>query len=112
MEEIVKKNFNSPDETAAPAEKLKVDTVTFGDKKFQKITAEPGWKWSEHVKPVAGTENCEKHHLLYMISGKLVSCMTDGKEEEFEAGEVGEIPPGHDGWTVGNEPAIWLEIPQ
>jgi hypothetical protein len=110
MEDIGKKNFNSPDETATPAEKLKVDTVTFGDKKFQRITAEPGWKWSEHVKPVAGTDSCEKHHLVYIISGTLATRMKDGKEEEFSAGEMGVIPPGHDGWTVGDDPVVWLEI--
>jgi hypothetical protein len=43
IEEIRRKNFNSPDETATPAEKLKVATVILGDKKFQKFTAEPGW---------------------------------------------------------------------
>ncbi|SRR6266404_1719336 len=111
MGDIGKKNFNSPDETANPGEKLKVEVVIFGDIKIQKITAEPGWKWSEHLRPVVQTESCEKHHLIYMVSGKLASRMHDGKEEEFAAGEVGEIPPGHDGWTVGNEPAVWLEIP-
>ena len=111
MLDIGKKNFNFPDEATNPGEKLKVEVVTVGDIKIQKVTAEPGWKWSKHLKPVVKTENCKKHHLLYMISGKLASRMNDGKKEEFGPGEVGIIPPGHDGWTVGDKPAIWLEIP-
>ena len=111
MEEIAKKNFNSPDETATPAEKMKVDIVTFGEKKFMRITAEPGWKWTEHLGPVVGTDFCNMHHLIYILSGTLVGKMKDGKELEFTAGEIGVIPPGHDGWTVGEEPVVWLEIP-
>ena len=111
MADIGKKSFNSPDETTNPGGKLKVEVVTAGDIKIQKVTAEPGWKWSEHLKSVAGTESCEKHHLLYVISGRLGARMNDGKEEEFGLGEIGVVPPGHDGFTVGNEPAVWLEIP-
>ena len=107
---IEKKNFNSPDETMQP-EKVKVEVVTAGGLKLQRITAEPGWQWSKHLKSAAGTETCEKHHLLYVISGRLHARMNDGKEEEFGSGDIGVVPPGHDGWTVGNEPAVWLEIP-
>ena len=56
------------------------------------------------MKPVVGGESCQKHHLIYVLSGKLRSKMIDGKEEEFGPGDVGVIPPGHDGWNAGNEP--------
>ena len=108
---LEKKNFNSPDETKKPAEKMKVEVVTVGGLAFQRVTAEPGWQWSKHLKPVVKTESCEKHHLIYVISGKVHTRMNDGKEEEFGPGDVGVVPPGHDGWTAGNEPAVWLEIP-
>jgi len=111
MADIVKKSFSSPDEVQNPGEKLKVEIVTVDGLKFQKVTAEPGWKWSSHLKTVAGTESCEKHHILYVISGKLAARMNDGKEEAFGPGEVGVVPPGHDGWNAGNEPVVWLEIP-
>jgi mannose-6-phosphate isomerase-like protein (cupin superfamily) len=111
MTSIVKKSFNSPDGITNPGEKLKVELVTVGDIKIQKVTAEPGWKWSKHLKPVVKTETCEKHHLVYVISGKLASRMNDGKEEEFGPGEIGVVPPGHDGWNAGVEPVVWLEIP-
>ena len=111
MADIQKKSFNSPDETTKLGEKLKVELVTVGDIKIQKVTAEPGWTWSKHLKSVVKTESCEKHHLVYVISGTLGARMNDGKEEEFGPGELGVVPPGHDGFTVGNEPAVWLEIP-
>ena len=63
------------------------------------------------LKPVVGGESCPKHHLVYVLSGKLHVRMDDGKEEEFGPGEVGVIPPGHDGWNAGDEPVVWLEIP-
>lgn len=110
MSSIIKKGFNSPDETLNPGEKQKVEVVTVGDLKIQKVTAEPGWQWSKHIKPVVKTESCEKNHTIYVISGKLGSRLDDGTEEEFGAGDIGNIPSGHDGWTVGDEPAVWLEI--
>lgn len=112
MAKIEKKNFNAPDETNSPGEKLKVEIIVAGNIKIPKVTAEPGWRWSEHLKPVVKTETCEKDHLVFMISGVLGSKMKDGEvEEQFGPGEIGIIPPGHDGWTVGNEPAVWPEIP-
>ena len=110
MATIVKKSLNQPEETKTP-EKLKVEIVTIDGIKIQRITAEPGWQWSKHLKPVDGGESCQKHHLLYVLSGKLHTKMNDGKEEEFGPGEVGVIPPGHDGWNAGDEPVVWLEIP-
>jgi uncharacterized cupin superfamily protein len=56
------------------------------------------------------TTAIKKSHLLYLISGRLHVKTDDGKEEEFTPGDIGMIAPGHDGWAVGNEPAIWLEI--
>lgn len=110
MANIEKKSLNRPDVTQTP-EKQRVEIVTIDGIKIQRITAEPGWRWSIHVKPVVGGESCQKHHLIYVLSGKLRSKMIDGKEEEFGPGDVGVIPPGHDGWNAGNEPVVWLEIP-
>lgn len=111
MVSIQKKSFHSPDETMNPGQNLKVEVVAVGDIKIQKVTATPGWTWSKHLKPVVKTESCEKHHIIYVISGRLGARMNDGKAAEFGPGEIGVVPPGHDGWTVGDEPAVWLEIP-
>jgi hypothetical protein len=109
MATIVKKSLNKAEEIQT-LEKFKVESVTIEGKKFRRITAEPGWQWSKHLKPVVGGDSCQKYHLFYMLSGKMHAKMNDGKEEEFSSGEVGLITPGHDGWIVGNEPAVWLEI--
>jgi quercetin dioxygenase-like cupin family protein len=109
MANIEKKNPNQPEQTLK-YEKVKVEVVTAGGLTFERNTAEPGWQWSKHIKPIAKTESCQKSHLFYMISGRLRVRMDDGKEEEFNPGDVGMVPPGHDGWTVGDKPAVWLEI--
>ncbi len=111
MATIEKKSLDRPDDTAKPGEKAHVDIVTVGGLTLQRVTVEPGWKWSEHLKPVVKTETCQKHHLIYVISGRLHARMSDGKEEEFSPGDIGVIPPEHDGWAVGSEPAVWLELP-
>lgn len=111
MASIVKKSLNQPEEIQTP-EKLKSEIVTVDGFKIQRITAEPGWRWTEHLKPIFKTDTCQKHHILYIISGKLGSQITGEEEVEFTAGDVAVIPPGHDGWTVGDTPVVWLDLQQ
>jgi uncharacterized cupin superfamily protein len=110
MATIEKKSLNQPEKTQNIG-RVQVDSITMGTLNFARNTAAPGWQWSKDVKPVAKTESCRVSHLIYVISGILYVRMDDGKEEEFNPGDIGLIPPGHDGWTVGHEPAVWLEIP-
>lgn len=107
---IKKKNFDKPDELVDPGDKLKFEIIDLGAIKIQRVTAEAGWKWSEHLKPVVKTENCEKHHLIHLVSGRLATRMASGEESRFKSGDSGSIPPGHDSWVDGEEPAVWLEI--
>jgi uncharacterized cupin superfamily protein len=109
MATIEKKSFNQPEETKRIG-RVKVESIKMGALNFQRDTAEPGWQWSKDVKPVAKTESCKGDHIIYVISGKLHVKMDDGKEMEFNEGDMGAIPPGHDGWTVGDKPAVWLEF--
>jgi quercetin dioxygenase-like cupin family protein len=62
------------------------------------------------MKPLVKTESCQKSHVLYVISGKFRVKMDDGTEEEYGTGDIGVMPPGHDVWTVGDKPAVLLEI--
>ena len=73
-------------------------------------TLEPGWKWSEHVKPVVGGESCQKFHVKYIISGRQKVVMDDGTESELGSGDFAIIQPGHDAWVVGDEPNVLLEL--
>src|SRR5687768_3950612 len=102
-------DFDAADETRAP-EKTRVDVVRMGDTTAARVTFEPGWKWSECVKPVAGTDSCEVAHLGYALSGKMVVRMDDGSEFEVGAGDVCSIPPGHDAWIVGDETCVFIDF--
>ena len=84
--------------------------ITVGGVTFGRGTFEPGWRWSEHMGPIAGTKTCQATHLGVMLSGTMHIRMDDGTELEFGPGQVFHIPPGHDGWVVGNEPALFIDI--
>jgi uncharacterized cupin superfamily protein len=106
---ITKKNFDSPDETR-PISKGNVEVVNLGDTTAMRATFEPGWKWSESVKPMAGTDSCEVAHLVYIISGRMGLRMDDGTETEIGPGDVASIPPGHDAWIIGDEACVALDF--
>jgi mannose-6-phosphate isomerase-like protein (cupin superfamily) len=102
-------DFDSPDETRTP-EKTRVDVVKTGDTTVARMTFEPGWKWSECVKPVAGTESCQLRHVGVVGSGQLVVKHEDGTELELSAGDAYVIEPGHDAWVNGEEPFVGYEF--
>lgn len=106
---IQKKSLNSPDDTMN-FEKIKIDVSTVGDITFMRATWEPGAQWSKHIKPIAKTESCQKHHSICFISGRLRVRMDDGTENEFGPGDVGEVHPGHDAWVVGDETVQFIDI--
>jgi hypothetical protein len=103
-----KKSLKSPDETRK-FEKGKMDVVGIGGGSVGLATFEPGWKWSEHVKPIAGTEWCQASHFMYQMSGRMKVVFPDGKEVESGPGDVLVIPPGHDAWVVGDEPVVGID---
>lgn len=103
------KNLGSPDETRNMP-KTKVEVVKLGDQTIMRGTFEPGWKWSECVKPTVGTHSCQVAHINYVISGKMMVRMDDGTEKEMSAGEAAVIPPGHDAWVIGNEPCVAIDF--
>jgi uncharacterized cupin superfamily protein len=105
MSKTVKKSLSKPDETRNFS-KGKMEVVKVGDVVFGKGTFEPGWKWSECVKPIAGTKSCMVNHNGYVVSGRMMLKMDDGSEVEVGPGDVFVCPPGHDAWIVGKEPCI------
>ena len=70
---------------------------------------EPGWRWSDHVKPIAGTTSCRAAHAGYVMSGHLTVRMDDGSEENFDPGDVMVVAPGHDAWVVGPEACVMID---
>lgn len=86
----------------------RIDVVELDDTVVGRMTYEPGWRWSVDVRPIAGTETCQYHHLGVTLSGRVRAQMPDGTELEIGPGDVFEIPPGHDAWVVGDEP--WVSV--
>ena len=103
------KNFASPDEVRT-FEKGKVELVSIAGAMVGKATLEPGWKWSEHVKPLAKTASCEAPHFQYQASGTLHVVMDDGTERDLKAGDVSSLPSGHNAWVVGDEPVVLIDF--
>ena len=103
------KSFDSPDETRPFADKGSAAAVSLASGTALKGTFEPGWRWSEHVKPLAQTDSCQAAHLGYVLSGRMHIVMNDGTEGECGPGDAVSIPPGHDAWTVGDEPCIVVD---
>jgi hypothetical protein len=106
---IVNKSFSSPEETRA-IDKGRVEVLDLGGAQVMRATFEPGWKWSECVKPVAGTDSCQVAHLVYGVSGRMKVRMDDGTEVEVGPGDVTRIEPGHDAWVVGDEPYVAVDF--
>jgi hypothetical protein len=109
MSRMEGKNFSQPDEVRT-FDKGKLELVKLGGVTFGRATLQPGWRWSNSVKPRAGTESCQAPHLQLHLSGRLRIVMDDGSAQEFGPGEVSLIPPGHDGWVVGPEPVVVIDI--
>jgi len=104
-----RRSLDSPDERRV-FDKVKIDIVKLGGIDFVRVTAEPGWRWSESVKPVAKTESCGNRHVGYVVSGRWKFAMDDRSEAEFGAGDALAVPPGHDAWVVGQERLVYLEF--
>jgi hypothetical protein len=109
MGRLEKKSFNRPDEVRTPPN-TKMEIVRIGDRTVTKFTWQPGWKWSQDIKPLAKTESCQIHHFGYLEAGRMRTVSDDGTEIDLEPGDIVDVPPGHDGWVVGNEPAIFYEF--
>ena len=99
MASLERKSLKSPDETRT-FDKGQFGLVHVGDVTVGLYEFEPGWRWSESVKPLVGTDSCQNHHIGYVISGQLGTRLDDGTEQEFGPGDVYVIPPGHDGWVI------------
>jgi quercetin dioxygenase-like cupin family protein len=104
------KRFNTPDERRSFADKGFVEILTSGEATVGRAIFEPGWKWSEHVKPIAGTSSCQTTHCGYVVSGGMHLVSDEGDEFDIGPGDVFFIEPGHDAWVIGDEACICLDF--
>lgn len=102
------KAFDAPDEVREfPLGRAEI--LEIGGGEVGRYTVQPGWRWSEHIKPIAGTELCEAPHFQFHVSGTVRIREADGTEFDIGPGEVSMLPPGHDAWVVGDEPAVVID---
>jgi hypothetical protein len=109
MAGVVKKSFGSPDEKRAP-DKTDMAIVDLGSVKAARMTLQPGWKWSECIKPIVGTASCQVHHEGMIAQGQMHVHHDDGTEIDLGAGDAYVIEPGHDAWVVGPDPVVGYEF--
>jgi class 3 adenylate cyclase len=106
--DVIRGNLDAPDEVLEfPL--IRAGLVELGDLTVGLFVAEPGWRWSEHIKPRVGGEWCRARHVGVVLSGRLGIDFADGTSVEFGPNDVFDIPPGHDGYTVGDEPCVQIE---
>jgi hypothetical protein len=102
------KSFAEPDEVRE-FPNGRVEILEIGHGQVGRIIAEPGWRWSNDVKPIAGTDSCEAPHFQYHVSGRLAIRMDDGTELIAGPGDITSLPSGHDAWVVGDEPVVVID---
>jgi D-lyxose ketol-isomerase len=109
MASVETKSWSSPDGSMTP-DKTHAATINFGGVTLTKANMQPGWKWSECIKPHVGTESCQAGHGGVLIQGQIHVVSDDGSEVTVKAGDAYCLAPGHDGWVVGEEPAVGVEF--
>lgn len=103
------KSHDKPDEVRSP-NKTRVEVVRLPGFTLGRFKMQPGWRWSECIKPVVGTDSCQLSHVGHVVSGRLTLKLNDGSQKSVAAGESYTIPPGHDAWVEGNDPFVCIEV--
>ena len=104
------KSIDVPDEARAMGSAGRIEFVHLDGLTGGRATFQPGFRWTEHVKPIAGTDLCQVQHIGYVLSGRSMIRMADGTERELVAGDFFDVPPGHDAWVIGDEPYVSLDF--
>jgi hypothetical protein len=109
MSATISKSFDTPDELRTPPG-AQVAFVDLGSAKVARFALQPGWRWTESVKPLAGTDTCQARHVGALVSGRMHVVAADGSEHEISPGTAYVIEPGHDAWVVGDDPVVAFEF--
>jgi hypothetical protein len=108
LQRTEQRDFAAPDETRT-FENGRLELISIGGSDIGRLVLSPGWRWSSHVKPIAGTELCEAPHFQYHVAGTLRIAMADGTQFDAGPGAVTSLPSGHDAWVVGDEDVIVVD---
>jgi len=102
-----KRSLGTPDERVR-FEGIAADVVTVGDAAISRVEFQPGAHCALGGRLLAGNrrarESCQAHHTGLVVQGHLHVEMDDGSTLDVEPNEVYDVPPGHDGWAIGDEP--------
>lgn len=109
VQKLESKSHDTPDEVRAP-NKTRLEVVRLGDFTLGRMSLQPGWRWSECIKPVVKTDTCQMAHVGYAVSGRITIKMNDGTQKTISKGMSYTIPPGHDAWVEGAEPFVGIEV--
>jgi hypothetical protein len=109
MGTVAVKSLDEPDETRTFSNGV-AQMVTVGSTMLGRATFQPGWRWSNDVKPIVGTEKCMILHKGYCVSGAMVIQAENGTETRIGPGDGFEIEPGHDAWVMGDEPYVGVDF--
>jgi hypothetical protein len=110
MDSLEINDFSTPDDVRHPDPHATIEVVKIAGGEIGRYTFQPGWRWSEHIKPVVGGDSCQTNHIGYLVSGRMGISTDDGATGEVTPGCVYRIAPGHDGWVVGEEPVVVVEF--
>ena len=109
VHKLTTKSHDKPDEVRAP-DKTRVEVVRLEGFTIGRFIFQPGWRWSECIKPVVKTDTCQSSHVGYAVSGRITVKMNDGSQTTIAPGTSYTIPPGHDAWVEGKEPFVGIEV--
>ncbi len=110
MTGLIRMSLDAPEEVrpfAGDSGQLELVNLVAGP--VGRATFKPGWRWSEHVKPIAGTDSCQAGHVCYFVSGRMKVVMDAGEEVEYGPGDFAIMPPGHDAWIVGDADCVVID---
>ncbi len=111
MATLASKRFENPDEVREFTDgKGRVELVELNGHVVGRSTYYPGWRWSEHVKPMTGSDSCQVEHFGYVMEGRMALRMDDGAEREFGPGDIFHMPAGHDAWIIGDQQCVLLDF--
>jgi class 3 adenylate cyclase len=106
---IEHRSVHEPDEVRElPA--ITLNLVRVGSLALGYATVQPGFRWSTHLRQETDEPLCQIHHLQLLLSGRFAVEMDDGEHVEIQPNEIFDVPPGHDAWVVGDEPAVLLDF--